>query len=59
MTDKDPNVEIAVGERFQGGYCRFWNHPLPSLESCEPCIHCGKREVGGGFRCRAGAHMYP
>lgn len=61
MTDKEKpqNVEINIGERFLGGYCGFYNTPLQNLESCKPCVYCGRSEASGEFVCRMGAHMYP
>ncbi len=42
MTEQ--NVEVGVGERFQGGFCTVFNTPLPDNNSCKPCIHYNNKK---------------
>jgi hypothetical protein len=57
MTEKEkgPEVELSLSDRFQGGFCQYFNTPLPNPNSCEHCINCGKSVIDGSLICRIGA----
>lgn len=56
VEEREKKVELSLSDRFQGGFCGFYNVPLPSNDNCLFCEH-GRIGLDGKSGCRLGVRL--